>query len=302
MYKSIRQICHPKGSKIVILLLFFTFVYGVQAADGDKKNDSSAHINGFQFAFWNDSFDLENAVFDGKNLGLDDYLTTNFMASLSFDYRNQPWNFDSNLNVITNRQAMYRTDLLTHLLSSQKIVRAGIIKYSIGWIAQGNYGGKSIQNGYHSLRGHLSLEPVYPSFSASGPMLIFTFESRPYLNLPLSPAFFIQTVNGFIVNYHNMKSGITGQFKPFKETLESKLSTSAIVFYSHYIGLNRYLTPVFDSGIRYGGTLRYELKKLVSISIWTISNQYRNDQAYVGVMLSLGIFPNRSIQPVPIFP
>ncbi|MDP8207715.1 MAG: hypothetical protein P9L92_13695 [Candidatus Electryonea clarkiae] len=275
-----------------LLIVTILLVSCVLASYGQttSENSSSLRLKHLTLAFWNDTADAERFVEEGWVYAPDDYITTSIAANISVDYNNKPWIFAWNTNVITLKDEGYRTDLLTIRLSKPITWEKGQFVISAGIMGNGNFGGESIQNGYHFIRSHRIIDLPYPESRRIGPM----FEEQAVFNIweTNSNSFYLclKNFNALPAGYHRYR----GMFLASSQ-ISPAITCEATFGYSGFYLLHDSLQPVFQNGIEYGILFRWELRERVTISAWAYANAYRNDQSIPGISLTFGSIDNSDL-------
>ncbi len=275
-----------RGLILLILILSLLVVVPCLCLGGSDQsvvNNRSLKLSTISAGYWNDNMDYEQ-YFEGLKYGLDDYVTASFWLK---GFWGSGWEADLLLNVITNRSGGYRTDLLTGRVSKTLFVSSGRWKIGLGITGSGNFGGRGIQNGYHRTRGILELELPYSFGTETGGYLgaEYFHHEWQYLNLGLQ-----MFGGGYVcpgIGIGSIREGSILEYNGFK-VWRVEIHPSAIVYHKTFFVSGEPFKPIFRSGVSYGGMVSVKVTDNFGLSLWTISNMYRNDQGQIGVAFVFG--------------
>jgi hypothetical protein len=232
--------------------------------------------------------DYENYLLEGMHLGLDNYITASFWLNSSTELQGRFWKADAFYHIITNRSAGYRVDLLACGLSTSEKIPQGDVLLGAGVLTSGDYGGDTIQNNYHDVAGVLSLHLPYAYQTRVGAYFTLKYHLPRWKYSSLEFATFVSNMNSLLVGLNSSKVGLNIKTQEFSLLKHFRIATSALVCYSWYHHLSEELSPIFESGICYGGELNLKVWRQFTVSTWFLSNQYRNDQGHCGVAFTYG--------------
>lgn len=278
---------------ITAAFLFIVYIHCPAAntpGETGGKNDSITQNSPLQLklGYWNDNVFIEKLGGEEVNLGSDDNVTASFWLQISRKCREDWWFLDIYHNILTHKDANYRVDLLTARISCENLTAWGPLKLGGGVISAGNFGGESIQNWYHRIRGLPALKLPYKRYGDVNLIVYLNFKPRLWEARCLK-------INGYASN--SLRTGIgpgnyqTGlQFNCFTNTLKDKglLHLQVGTGYIHYYLEGKYLSPLFDHGFTWGTLLSLGIIGKINSSVWFTSNQYGLKQPHFGFSLTLG--------------
>jgi hypothetical protein len=150
-------------------------------------------------------------------------------------------------------------------------------------MGNGNFGGETLQNGYHLLRKHRAFDLAYPKSPRIGPVL----EEEVLISLrkqkPARLSLLLANINALPAGYHRYRGLLIAT-----KSLSSLWSLETSFGYSGYYHLQDNLEPVFRDGVDYGILVRWKVEEKTVLAFWVYANAYRNDQTIPGVSLTFG--------------
>lgn len=270
---------------LVTLLCLNGFAYSQDAIADSTREDWEFQV---AFGYWNDNIDWEKSLSSVMKIGKDDYATASFWLLIATDWNNVQWMLDSYLTILTDREADYRTDLLTIRLSQSRPLVFGELQYGTGLIASGNFGGSEIQNGYHKLRDIDVVELTYDEARLTGLIGLLSWENELY------------RLNRFQINNRicyalrhragpsDVHAALEFNYGDRVTRLSSSYRVQTMLGYTHYHRVRRQLTRVFGSGLFGGGLISVELYDRYSAALWFTNNQYGRRQPHFGITFVFG--------------
>jgi|GEM_PF-1669631 len=274
--------------KTIISTIFSILISSFAAQNAHGANMALRPENHLTISYWNDNFDYEKLVGEKMKYGLDDFVTASFWVNYAVTTKRRLWNYDGFLHIITNREAGYRTDLLCWKISTEYAFYRGKLTLGAGLAASGDFGGKEIQNEYHRFASHLPVNLPYAYKSQKSvcweidyylPLLQATF---------LNAAPFVSVFNSPNVGVNSAKIGGMIEVEEWKFFRLITIYPSAVIYHTEYYGLSREFSPIFQSGLAAGGKIHFNLGKNLGSAVWAVSNQYRNDQSHIGIIITYG--------------
>ena len=269
-----------KPTITTILILFFLSAGFVQ---GQYESPQ------FSFGYWNDNFDLEDLIGKKMKYGLDDFVTASFWLNASFPAGRRQWEADTYLNIITNKEAGYRTDLFTVSVSTPVDLPAGILKAGLGTMSSGNFGGRNIQNNYHDSRGFIRVNIPYSFKPKTGMYLGLEYNCKVGKPAGGEMQVYCLSRNGVGMGFNGFRGGVKFSAKEIPLYKAIRLIPSFVIGHSIYYGLSHELDPIFESVVFYGIMIYLSLTEHFSVAAWTIPNQYRGNQGHHGISFNFGL-------------
>ncbi|MDE3058695.1 MAG: hypothetical protein KGJ59_12140 [Bacteroidota bacterium] len=251
-----------------------------QSPDGTPETDAVV-------AHWNDDlfFDSKiNSLFKRKVIATDDdNLTANFWVRVGTTEQSERNYVDAYLNIITSKANNYRTDLLSLRALHEDATQNVSWHYGAGIVFSGDFGGRSIQNGYHSFAGFSKISLPYArekyfgvSFYGSIKPVWWKYYGFTFTS-PLSASFL--TGGG--------PSSVEGGFSLLYEfngwtNLQIRAHTGYVDYYQN----NSLLAPFFGRGILRAIMMSDKITKDFNVSVWVAENQYGRRYQHYGFALS----------------
>ena len=190
--------------------------------------------------------------------------------------------YDFSLNLLTNKNKNYRTDLFTFLLSKQLDLVFGYYQMGLGISLRGNFGGSEIQNGYHDLFGYRRVKLPYLNESKSGLIIQSNLEYKFIKKTDFS---IIGTLEGNYITAAQpakVKTGIKTQYRFF-------VSFQFDIGYINYYKTDRWLEPLFGQGFTWGILTSIDLKKIPTLDFWLSKGRYGfENEFHFGLTIGLG--------------
>lgn len=212
----------------------------------------------------------------------DDHLTFSLLTGLEFHALHRVWQLQGDLDVLTNRQAGYRSDLITLLLGSE--FRLGQIELilGIGVLGHGSLGGAEIQNAYHRLRGHRPMDLAEPSSTSLAPALqaqiLWSFSHIRKMNPRFGTQVFIAPGGG--LQRLHLTANVESRFSR-RVTWSASLGGS-------WFWLDSDLAHAYHSSPDSGLLLHIQLNNQAGLAAWACPGLTRRDQTLVGLTLTIG--------------
>ncbi len=270
-------------STLAIVILLSSFCPTSSASIHDDQSGKQSQIS---YGYWNDNFlfedEYENKSFHGK----DDYVTMSLWLQVAFKKNSTWWLVDCYHNTLTNKTKPYRTDLLTVRLSAERNSHWGTIQAGTGIIANGNFGGSKIQNGYHRIAGHDRVSLPYATSEKAGIIAFFRNAHLLINRNRIKLTAYLSNSHRFRVGPSALKVGdeltMTWQKNGGQVVFRTQIHTGYMLFYSQ----GRHLFPLFDRGFTWGilGSLGIVGKH--NIALWVTRNQYGLHQPHFGISYS----------------
>ncbi len=240
------------------------------------------------FGYWNDNFIATRRFEPFLNLGKDDNITSSLWLKVARSRRDQLWLLNVYHNTITNRDADYRTDLLSIYGVCELPINGGSLNLGLGFVSRGNFAGGEIQGLYHELRDFTPVQIPYLKESESGVLVMTGVD-----NYAISGK--IWSFGGFLQNCFRGGPG-PGTFRCGLKTELSNYSFGDGIefnFQSHagYLlayNLDEIITPSFASRNYQAVLVSIGKPEKVIGSFWVSLNHYGIRQTYFGVALSFG--------------
>jgi len=281
------------GISIIILLCFAFELTGentISNTSDSIENKSPGSFPDYQmsFAYWNDNYEYEKKLNDVMKIGKDDFVTASFWVQLAREEYNKWWFLDINLSVLTNRTANYRTDLLNVCLSQERLTSLGYVKFGSGIIASGKFGGDIIQNEYHKLRDIERIDLPYTGKNLLGLTGHAGYSLRFYLIKGISFGGYAANSLRYKAGPSNFNIGLQSDYlsKTYRKYFVYYLQTYA--GYTHYYNLRRHLSPLFGSGLMWGGLISGGFHGNFNFALWMTINQYGKGQPHFGTTITFG--------------
>lgn len=239
------------------------------------------------FGYWNDNF-ISTDLFGGRlEDGGDDHVTASFWVQTGFENSGRWWLVDFYHNILTNRQAGYRTDLLTCRLSHERRLYGCLVQGGLGIIGEGNFGGQSIQNAYHRIAGIRRVNLDYESGSDLG-IVFYARCKRPVVTAGSTTAsIFAGVSHRSDVGPSNYRAGIDADTAPFTVGRGCSLTFQGRAGYIRYYNKSRRLSPIFDGGFTWGALVSLFRRDHCGASFWITGNQYGRHHPHFGVSIFL---------------
>ena len=243
--------------------------------------------NVMHLGYWNDNFGFDRLRGKKTEKGADDYITSSFYIGGRYCKPASDILYNICLNIITNKPENYRTDILSYRILREQKMYYGTIRYGVGMILLGDYGGELIQNFYHKLASvrEIDLDYFYGNeyyFNGDIEYFFQVFEinridMRFISQVSLSaPSAMDRLFNGAMIN-HSL-----GDFVYLRS-----IETQLMFGYTNRFQLPKSLSQVMKSGFSGGGRISIKIFRDVMASAWILVNQYGNNQTQVGFTFAL---------------
>ncbi len=245
------------------------------AAEDIGGNDSKITIG-----YWNDNFFSKRIPGLKTSRTRDDFQTASFWlhaaAGQSCGWRH----CDSFFTILTHKQKNFRTDLIAIRFSKEHPFFRGPLRVGFGLAANGDFGGSSIQNGYHGIFGNKKVDLPYSVASHIGGTA----------SLRLAPVI-LETghfkLNGYASSYLrtavipcNTRAGL--EFDAVKAFGNRRFHCQIIGGYTGYFGGMGPLVSLFENGFTWGMLVSGGLSGRLGTSVWYANNQYGLKQYQFG--------------------
>lgn len=281
----------PLSRMVLAVILLWMPIQGICGSDSlsavDLQDGEPSSAFQFSAGYWNDNF-LSVDVLRQFYLedGDDDYVTASFWGQAAVKYKGRWWLLDSYLNILTNIDRNYRTDLLTIRLSTEERFEKSTLQYGAGMMYRGKFGGASIQNGYHNLFGYGAVDLPYLGNEIVGLTAYGKYDYR------LKSARFYH-FNAFGEgglrtggNPSNLRGGIETELRYGLSRIPLTIRGVIRTGYTHFFSTSQVLNPMFDDGILLGGMLGFTLFERIQGGFWLIQNQYGQNEPHFGMAFS----------------
>jgi len=247
----------------------------------------------FTFAYWNDNFDYEKSLSDFMKIGKDDYVTASFWLQVASEWNSIHWLLDSYLSVLTDREAGYRTDLLTIRLSQVKPFSFGKLQYGVGIVLSGNFGGSAIQNSYHKIRNIEEIDLNYDDEGLTGITGFLRWEKELYRFNRFNISNHVANSLRHRAGPSNINAGLAANYVGGSIWLISSYHMQTYLGYTYYNRVRKQLSNIFGSGIVVGGLISVVVKSKSSVALWFTHNQYGRGQPHFGITIGFGLNDSR---------
>lgn len=236
--------------------------------------------------YWNDNFIFEE-VYGAKVQGnRDDFETASFWVQVADEHAGKWWFFDSNFSILTDKTGHYRTDVLAFRQSREFPVPSGTIQAGLGIAFNGDFGGCSIQNGYHEAFGYQKVNLPYSVKSRLGGIVLLRY--KPVL-LKLEHC----RLGGYVSNYlrtaiipSNSRAGL--EFNAVQDLRDVIVHFQSIAGYTGYYGGTKPLSSLFENGFTWGILVSGGIKGSCGAAAWYSNNQYGLRKYQFGISLIFG--------------
>jgi len=269
---------------LYILITIFTPNSCLDAATIWKKPGSNHQMT---IGYWNDNIIYQNILKNILKVGSDDFVTTCLWSQVAYLHSNRWWVFDLYYNVLTNKSANYRFDLITSRISVEKDTPRALYQIGTGFIFRGNYGGEFIQNGYHQLLGYSIIDLPYTEHTAVG--LLFLLKTEPYFIKNDRHILKLSFCNAYRTDAgpSNFRAGINTSYRFDINNSPITLVAQGHLGYIWYYHLDHLIDPLFDKGPGYTLMITGTYRNRYGISLWRTENQYGQHYPHYGLSFSL---------------
>ncbi|MCE5252143.1 hypothetical protein LLG96_18230 [bacterium] len=243
--------------------------------------------------YWNDNFIVPRLFGEKLNQGKDDFETASFWLQTAREKTGIWWFFDAYYNILTNKKGKYRTDLLTFRLSLEKEFSFGSLRLGTGIIASGNFGGETLQNGYHRISGTTHLSLPYAEKDRRGIIGLARYHHSLWRTNAMRFNGYVSNSLRTSVGPCNVRTGLEMHVvtRPLKRAYV--LHVQAQAGYFHYYRTGRYMSPLFREGFMWGMLFSGGRAGKYNIGLWFTDNQYGLDQPHFGISMIIGWNRNR---------
>ena len=240
-----------------------------------------------QFSYWNDNI-LSNNLFGIINIpeGDDDHFTASFLFNVSCDYDSSTYNSLIYLNVITDKHEMFRTDLLSFLITKSGIIKQRRFTLGVGYISNGNFGGDNIQNSYHKGFGHAEVKVPYSEEDLDAYSILIKSRRLFYDKRPFRMSEFFQLCYQTEIIPTNLRFGVDLYTMSFALLDKYSFSFQSQIGYVTYFQSSYLLDESFESGLYWGASLSFEILYSMNLDFWITNNQHGIQQQHFGMSVS----------------
>ena len=170
---SLRRIAPATILFVIIYSVCVTGAAPVRAESAGISSGTGALSEGesdyrISLGYWNDNFLFEKLMGMKARGSRDDFETASFWLQVSRERSGKWWICDSNFSILTDKAGQFRTDILAVSLSRDFTALSGTLRTGLGLAANGDFGGGSIQNGYHRVFGYRKVNLPYSLKSRIG--------------------------------------------------------------------------------------------------------------------------------------
>ena len=252
--------------------------------------DTTCTIARYQssFGYWNDNFIVPELLGKEGEESKDDYVTASFWIQAAREKTGTWWFFDLYHSILTNKNANYRTDLLTLRLSLEKDTVVGPLRLGSGIIAGSNFGGGAIQNAYHSLIGIKRVKIPYANEHVSGIVLFMRYMPVLWGSEHFQLKSYLENSYRSVVGPSSLKAGMEFNTITHPSHVVSTMHLQAFSGYFRYYAEGKYLSPLFKDGFSWGLLLSGGSVEKRCVAVWVTRNQYGLDQLHFGVSVTSG--------------
>ena len=240
------------------------------------------------FGYWNDNFIVPELLGEEAEVSRDDYVTASFWVQAAREKSGEWWFVDLYHSILTNRKANYRTDLMTVRLSLEKDTAIGPLRLGSGIIADSNFGGRTIQNAYHSLTGIKRVRLPYINEHIAGIVLFMRYKPMLWDSEHVQLRSYLENSYRSVVGPSSFKAGMEFDAKAYPSGIVPVVHLQALAGYLRYYGEGKYLSPLFKEGFSWGLLLSGGSVEKRCVAFWVIRNQYGMDQIHFGVSFTAG--------------
>lgn len=284
----LKIITHQGIISFCVLMLFVveSQLYANELKTEEIGENRSDHKVSFSIAYWNDNFDYRREFGGFFKMGRDDFVTTSFLFRTEFGNSFQEESIDLFLNILTNWAQEERTDLLTLGYFRSIPFWIGDLNLGGGYVANGNFGGASMQNWYHKQQGFYILDLRYPDSMGFGPFMTTGFKKEvTFDNWVTLDASVINSLKHNAVP-SNFRTGISLDIHKAINEDSFLFQFRLITGYTRYYKIRYQLNPIFGKGVYTGLLFGFGFSDYLLISLWTTNNQYGNRQPQYGVIFT----------------
>lgn len=240
--------------------------------------------------YWNDNLIISDLGSLQIPEGNDDHLTTNFLLAVSWQSAVGRLGSELCLNIVTHKQAGWRTDLLSCSISLTQNPGWGVVNGNIGLLTKGQFAGDQIQNRYHQ--------------QINFPVVNLPYDPRPQVGLILSLNASTSLYEG---SCYRIRGWSAGQLRtaliPSSVRLGSDLNFNPVLFltrsflqfgvqssYGYYVPSSFLLDDLFRPGLTWGSQLTLGRIESLAVSVWFTTNRYGVHQPHFGLTIA---YPGR---------
>lgn len=260
----------------------------VAAVQSVNAAESSRRDYQVTVGYWNDNFVSTRQFEPVLNVGKDDYITSSLCLQIGLPKAERWWSVNVYHNTLTNRDADFRTDLLSiyGAVDAQFRDVRGVL--GIGLISRGNYGGGAFQELYHELRDFAPMDIPYLDGSSTGLLLVsgleYDFVERR-----------LWTVGCFLRNSYSstpgpggLRVGLQTELSNFVLRNRLQVRVEGQIGYLTAYNQDEIIAPMFTSGGYQAVSVSVGQTGHMLGTVWLSLNQYGIRQTYFGVALTFG--------------
>lgn len=250
------------------------------------ENPLRAQDYHIKLSYWNDNFGYQGAIREIIPPGKDDGVTAAFRLQYGQYHQNQMTDLDLYYAILTNRKENYRMDLIALRVTNERKLKWGNLLLGAGFIGQGNFGGATIQNWYHKVKGYTQVDLDYLDGSAVG----FTATGRVLKNIweydKTTASIFAGTSlrTGTSASYLRGGMIINQSFMLPPLKLPGRIQLMSSIF--HYFPSMDVFDPLFQEGVMVGGMISLNVIPHGVVSGWMTLNQYGLNNPHYGMTLA----------------
>ncbi|MBO6573832.1 MAG: hypothetical protein JJ896_00325 [Rhodothermales bacterium] len=265
-----------------MLILIWGHAAHAHDVPADTLDAQRAHRPYFFYQYQNDSAPFGDRLGPFRT-GPDDYVTT----GLWLRWQGGSWVVDGSLNVLTNRRAGYRADVLK--LSGAYVIRpAGFELSAGGGVAlRGQFGGEAVQNRYHRWTGARELDLQY---AQGGLVPLLTLAARTpvqKLRAMRSAAYAEAEVTGGVVPGNVLAGGFVSCCRLFRSGGVSG-ELRADLAYVAWFGTDWVTAPLFERGWARSLNARVWWARRGSMGLLVSRNEHGTGLPQFGFRLTVG--------------
>lgn len=260
--------------KLVCLLLLMAF----QAR--------AAHNPQFTFSYWNDNFAYQKQLSSLIPPGDDDFMTASWRLEIQVGDSTVRQGGEFYYAIFTNRDDMTRFDILAGRWFREFQQEQWKIKYGLGALLRGNFGGAKIQNAFHDWQGYERLELEYLPEDRVG-LLVYGRIARDIAQWKLANLqMYSSTALRIGAGPSNFRLGLEYETnQPFKE-IPLRWLMMVRVGYAYYVQPNQIIEPYFSRGPVFGLLVGLQFADSYGAYLWITENQYGLSDPHYGLTLS----------------
>ena len=230
-------------TSLAIVIFIFCYPRAILASSGDDRAEKPYQVS---FGYWNDNLLFadrdENESFQGR----DDYVTASLWLQGALNKKETWWLLDLYYTLLTNKTSNYRIDLVTFRLSADRELPIGSVQVGTVMIVKGDFGGSTIQNGYHRLMGYDRVTLPYEASNKAGPIFFFRFSRRLLGWRGVRLAVYVSDAHRFRVGPSALRVGDEFALTWWKNRESLVFHIQVHTGYIRYHDRGKYLSSLFD--------------------------------------------------------